>query len=307
MRFCLTIFVCLFLTLEPLAQPSEKKLTPEDYIEKFREDAVKEMYRFGVPASITLAQGMLESGNGNSALAVYANNHFGIKCHSNWDGQSYIMDDDAKNECFRKYKHVLESYADHSQFLRSRDRYAFLFELPKTDYKGWAEGLKQAGYATHPKYADQLIDIIERYKLYEFDKHTELATRSLKEKKPMLQMNLREVLRFNHTKFIIARPGDSFYKIASDFGLELDELMKYNDLEKGEKLVTYQKIYVEPTRRKALEPYHVVTNGETMKSISQLHGIHISSLYRKNRMKVGDAQPKTGTVIFLRKRKPKGY
>jgi LysM repeat protein len=297
--------VLLFLSANVFSQPSEKKLTPNDYITRYKEDAIKEMYQYGIPASITLAQGMLESGNGNSALSVYANNHFGIKCHKDWTGPSYILDDDEKNECFRKYQDVLDSYSDHSQFLRTRERYAFLFELPKTDYKGWARGLKEAGYATHPKYADQLIDLIEQYKLYELDKDIVLATRNVKEKAPQVKFNLRQVLKFNHTKFIIAKPGDSFYKIASDFDLELSDLFKYNDFTKGEAIVAYEKIYVESKRRKALEPYHVVTKGETMMSISQLHGIKLNSLYKKNRMKLTDGQPKAGTVLYLRKRKPK--
>ena len=286
-------------------QPSEKKLSPEDYIQHYKEDAIKEMYQYGIPASITLAQGMLESGNGNSALSVYANNHFGIKCHKDWTGPTYIMDDDAKNECFRKYQDVLDSYADHSRFLRTRDRYAFLFEFPRTDYKAWARGLKEAGYATHPKYAEQLINLIEQYKLYELDKDLVGTIRYVKEKKPQVQLNLRQVLKFNHTKFIIAKPGDSFYKIASDFDLELADLFKYNDFSKTEKLIPFEKIYVEAKRRKALEPYHVVTHGETMKSISQLHGIKLSSLYKKNRMKPGEEEPKEGTVIYLRAKKPK--
>ncbi|MFI5141660.1 MAG: glucosaminidase domain-containing protein [Bacteroidia bacterium] len=254
LRFRYIAIVLFFLSVEVFSQPSEKKLTPNDYIAKYKEDAIKEMYRYGIPASITLAQGMLESGNGNSALSVYANNHFGIKCHKDWTGPSYILDDDEKNECFRKYQDVLDSYSDHSQFLRNRDRYAFLFELPKTDYKGWARGLKEAGYATHPKYAEQLIDLIEQYKLYDLDKDVVLTMRNVKEKAPQVKLNLRQVLKFNHTKFIIAKPGDSFYKIASDFDLELSDLFKYNDFAKGETMVAYEKVYVEPKRRKALEP-----------------------------------------------------
>ncbi|MBS1646603.1 MAG: glucosaminidase domain-containing protein [Bacteroidetes bacterium] len=292
-------------TSSVFSQPSEKKLRPEDYIARYKEDAVKEMYLYEIPASITLAQGMLESGNGNSALSVYANNHFGIKCHKDWAGPTYTLDDDEKNECFRKYKSALDSYTDHSKFLRNRERYAFLFELQKTDYKGWAKGLKEAGYATHPKYAEQLIDLIEQYKLYELDKEVALSLRTLKGKTPQVKMNLRQVMRFNRTKFIITKPEDSFFKIASDFNIDLSDLMRYNDFSKGEKLIPYQKLYVEAKRRKALEPYHVVTIGETMKGISQLHGIRLNSLYRKNRMKIGDAEPKTGTVLYLRKRKPK--
>jgi LysM repeat protein len=305
LHFRYIIILLLSLSTGVFSQPSEKKLTPNDYISRYKEDAIKEMYHYGIPASITLAQGMLESGNGNSALSVYANNHFGIKCHKDWTGPSYILDDDEKNECFRKYQDVLDSYSDHSQFLRNRDRYAFLFELPKTDYKGWARGLKEAGYATHPKYAEQLIDLIEQYKLYELDKDVVLTMRNVKEKAPQVKLNLRQVLKFNHTKFIIAKPGDSFYKIASDFDLELSDLFKYNDFAKGETIVVYEKVYVEAKRRKALEPYHVVTKGETMESISQLHGIKLSSLYKKNRIKPLNGEPKVGTVLYLRKRKPK--
>ena len=304
-RFLTYIFLSFFLASKLLAQPSEKKLSPDDYISRYKEDAIKEMYQYGIPASITLAQGMLESGNGNSALSVYANNHFGIKCHKEWDGPTYILDDDEKNECFRKYKDPLDSYSDHSQFLRNRDRYAFLFELPKTDYKAWAKGLKEAGYATHPTYAEQLIDLIEKHKLNELDKDVVLTMRNVKEKAPQVKLNLREALKFNHTKFIITKPGDSFYKIATDFDLELEDIFKYNDFAKSEKIIPYEKIYVEAKRKKALEPYHVVTKGETMMSISQLHGIKLNSLYKKNRMKPSDAQPKAGTVLFLRNKKPK--
>ncbi|MBU1720205.1 MAG: glucosaminidase domain-containing protein, partial [Bacteroidetes bacterium] len=148
--------------------PPEKMSAPE-YVGKFKEAAIREMEEGGVPASITLAQGLLESGNGNSPLARNANNHFGIKCHVGWEGETYIQDDDEANECFRKYKTVFDSYRDHSNFLRNRQRYAFLFELDPTDYKGWAKGLKKAGYATDPSYADRLIKLIEQYELHKID------------------------------------------------------------------------------------------------------------------------------------------
>ncbi|MFL5753509.1 MAG: glucosaminidase domain-containing protein [Bacteroidia bacterium] len=287
------------------AQPSEKKLTPQDYILRYKEDAVKEMLQHGVPASITLAQGMLESGNGNSPLAVYANNHFGIKCHTDWIGPTYTMDDDAKDECFRKYESVLNSYEDHSLFLKSRTRYSFLFDLPKNDYKGWASGLKDAGYATHPKYAEQLIELIEKHNLSQYDKienMSPIVSKGYSISKPKLE--IRESLKFNHTRFVIAKPGDSFFKLASEFDLELEDLLGYNDLGKTDKLQAGQKIYVQRKRRKALEPYHVVTKNETMKSISQLHGIRLYHLYKKNRMKPGD-EPKAGDVLYLRSRKPR--
>lgn len=297
----LSVFT-IILTVSVFAQPSEKKNTPNDYIRIYKDDAISEMLAHGIPASITLAQGMLESGNGNSALSVYANNHFGIKCHIGWTGETYYMDDDEKNECFRKYEKVLDSYIDHSLFLKNRPRYAFLFELPLTDYKGWAKGLKEAGYATHPKYTEQLIELIEKYKLYEFDKLQDMHSVPIADATPKTQMELRQVLRFNRTKFIIAKPGDSFFKIASEFDLELKDLLAYNELTKNDKLQAGTKIYVERKRRKALEPYHVVTKGETMKSIAQLHGIRIYHLYKKNRMKEGQ-EPKVGDVLFLRHKK----
>jgi len=144
----------------------------EAYIEKYSQIAVDEMNMYNIPASITLAQGILESGNGESRLAVDGKNHFGIKCHSNWNGKMIIEDDDEKGECFRKYNRVSDSYRDHSLFLNERGRYAFLFEYNKTDYKKWAKGLKKAGYATNPKYPTLLIDLIEKYDLSRFDKGT---------------------------------------------------------------------------------------------------------------------------------------
>ncbi len=300
----LFILILISVSLNSFAQPSEKKMSPNEYITKYKDDAIREMLQSRVPASITLAQGMLESGNGNSALSVYANNHFGIKCHKNWLGETYTMDDDEKNECFRKYPTVLDSYSDHSAFLKSRDRYAFLFELSITDYQGWAKGLKQAGYATHPKYADQLIELIELYKLNQYDEVADLKP-PVANTAPVVnpELQLRPVMRFNHTKFIIAKNGDSFYKIASEYNLELEDLLKYNDFTKDEKISVGQKIFIQRKRRKALEPFHVVTKGETMKSISQLHGIRIYHLYKKNKMQKGQ-EPKVGDVLYLRGKKP---
>lgn len=283
---------------------AQKVMTPEEYIATYKDDAVKEMYLHKVPACITLAQGMLESGNGNSALCRNANNHFGIKCHKEWGGETYYMDDDEKNECFRKYESALDSYSDHSMFLYSRSRYASLFELPVNDYKGWCYGLKAAGYATDPRYPERLIEIIEKYKLYELNKIENTPKQNFPshdQLKP--ELAIRQVYRFNRIKFIIAKEGDSFYKIAHDFNLELDELLEFNDFSKNEKLILGQKVYIERKRRKALEPYHVVQKNETLKSISQLHGIRLSSLCKKNRLKPDD-KLKIGDVLYLRQRKP---
>ena len=164
------LFLLFFNWTYAQAQPAERRITREEYIEMYKDDAIREMLKSGVPASITLAQGILESGNGNSPLAVYAKNHFGVKCHKGWTGESMRLDDDEKNECFRKYETVYESFKDHSDFLVTRSRYAFLFDLKITDYKGWAKGLKKAGYATNPNYPSLLIDLIEKYELYNYDK-----------------------------------------------------------------------------------------------------------------------------------------
>lgn len=282
---------------------AQKKLSPEDYIALYKEDAIKEMYLHKVPACITLAQGMLESGNGNSPLCKKANNHFGIKCHKEWGGETYVMDDDEKNECFRKYESALDSYSDHGLFLSSRSRYSSLFELPITDYKGWCYGLKTAGYATDPKYPERLIEIIEKYQLHQYNKMEEIP----KVKFPAYgdvkcDLTIRDVYRFNRIRFVIAKDCDTFYKIASEFSINLNDLLDYNDLSKDDKLIYGQKIYLEKKRRKALEPYHVVQKNETLRSIAQLHGIRLSSLCKKNKLKADD-KLKVGDLLYLRQKK----
>jgi len=281
----------------------QKQLTPEEYIEKYKDDAIKEMYLHKVPACITLAQGMLESGNGNSALCRNANNHFGIKCHNEWSGETYTMDDDSKNECFRKYENVLDSYSDHSLFLFSRSRYSNLFDLKISDYKGWCNGLKAAGYATDPSYPERLINLIEKHNLQNLNTFDQTPKRKLPAEEIIEpKMAIREIYRFNHIQFIIAKENDSFFKIAHDFNLELNEILSFNDLSKTDKLFYGQKIYIQKKRRKALEPYHVVEKNETLKSISQLHGIRLSMLCKKNKLKSED-NLKIGDVLFLRQKK----
>jgi len=296
------IFLSSFAILR--AQPAEYKMTKQEYIEKYKEDAIKEMLMNKIPASIILAQGMLESGNGNSALAVYANNHFGIKCHLDWQGNTFIQDDDTKDECFRKYPSVLDSYNDHTAFLKSRSRYSFLFDLKSTDYVGWANGLKLAGYATDPKYTERLIKIIEENKLYQYD-----VIKSLPNIKPQAStspqtvsvMN-RKVMLFNNIKFITVKAGDSMEKICKEFDIDAWQVRKYNDLSKSDKFVEGEKIYLQHKKRKALEEFHIVKPGENMHSISQLHGIKLKLLYRKNRMSAGE-EPKPGEKLYLRGKK----
>jgi LysM repeat protein len=292
-----------FFLLIPFISVSQK-LSAKDYIDNFKEDAVKEMCLNKIPASIVLAQAMFESANGNSELAKNANNHFGIKCKKEWEGESYSKDDETENECFRKYKSVLESYTDHSVFLKTRPRYAFLFDIPVTDYKAWCMGLKEAGYATDPKYAKRLIDIIEKYKLHELDKHPLIERPEF----PGMEigtpeLDIREVYRFNRGKFIITKQGDSFFKIASEFNIELEKLMEYNDLNRGERIEIGQKLFLEPKREKAKEPYHVVQKGETLRTISQIHGIKLAILCKNNHLKP-ENELKPGEILYLRGKKP---
>lgn len=309
------LLICtLFLAAPYFAQPGSKRITRAEYIEMYKDDAIKEMHRSGVPASITLAQGILESGDGNSALARYAKNHFGIKCHTGWTGGTFIQDDDEKDECFRKYKTVLESYRDHSDFLQKK-RYAFLFDLKITDYKGWAKGLKKAGYATNPKYPQLLIDIIEKNELYKYDtakpgkgkakkqktkKQTPKKTKVVKSKR---KGNHQVFTHENNIRYIEVKPEDSFEKIADEFEMGLWQLYKYNDLDKDSELFESGVLFLQPKRGKAKEELHIVATGETMWDISQKHGIKLSKLYKKNNMNPGE-EPNVGDKIYLRSKKP---
>jgi LysM repeat protein len=284
------------------------------------------MLMFNIPASITLAQGMLESANGNSDLAVYANNHFGIKCHNEWSGPTFIKDDDAKDECFRKYPTALDSYTDHSNFLKTRSRYAPLFELKRTDYKGWAKGLHKVGYATDPKYTRRLLTLIEDYQLFKYDKADGNAPVLVKQKKTETVDNgntavkkketpktvkteavaqrhvMRPVEQFRFINYVVIKPGDNVNKIAQETDKDVWQLYKFNDLQPTDKLIAGERMYLQPKRRNAKEPYHVVKKGETMRSISQLHAIKLSSLYKKNQMKQGE-EPKVGETLYLRHKK----
>ncbi len=223
--------------------------TVTSYIEHFKKIAVKEMDQYGIPASITLAQGLFESGNGNSELAKIANNHFGIKCTNDWNGKSYYKNDDRDNDCFRVYNNPEDSYRDHSEFLK-RKRYAFLFELDKNDYKGWAYGLKQAGYATNPKYPELLINVIERYHLDQYDKPEGEIQKIKREDRVLAEINQnigteKKDSVINSTpseKLHTVVTGDTLYNISKRFGLTVDELkalnnMPDNNIKLGQKLV----------------------------------------------------------------------
>ncbi|WP_075590880.1 glucosaminidase domain-containing protein [Labilibacter marinus] len=291
-------------------------LSRDMYIEKYHELAIKEMNRVGIPASITLAQGMLESGNGNSTLAQKSNNHFGIKCHNDWKGKRVYHDDDKKGECFRKYKNPYQSYIDHSDFLTGKQRYASLFDLKLTDYKGWAKGLKKAGYATDPKYAHRLIDIIEANNLDRFDKGGKYKKSSSKSKSNSVAKNsgndnftinafgAHKIQHNNGVKYVKVQEGDSFDNISREYGLKSWELFSYNDMEENADISEFKYVYVQPKRNKAHRKHssHRIKTGESLHYVSQKYGVKINRLYRYNNLKEGD-KVKEGQAIQLRKKK----
>ena len=277
-----------------MAAPRKNKAY-EDYIRRYRTIAVDEMKRHRIPASITLAQGLLESGAGRSSLARKSNNHFGIKCGRGWRGRTVRYDDDCPNECFRAYKHVKDSYEDHSKFLRNNQRYAFLFRLKITDYKGWARGLKKAGYATNPRYADQLIGIIELYRLDRYDKKGGLKEA---ERFP----NPHDPYLANGLVYIVARSGDSFKGLSKELGISSRKLRKYNELPKDYRFTGGEIIYLEKKNRRAQKGYiiHKVRPGDSMYLISQTYGIRLKYLYKMNKMKEDDATPAVGILLRVR-------
>ena len=328
------LIISLFIGLSAYAQHNQKS-PQEIYIEQFATLAVEEMYRSGVPASITLAQGLLESRYGLSELAVKGNNHFGIKCHNNWTGKKIYYDDDAKWECFRKYPSPEQSYRDHSDFLRYRDRYKFLFDYKTTDYKSWANGLKKAGYATDPSYASKLIKIIEDYRLYEYDeKPASFAKADRKSRKESKRVTVkvpevlppspteieqtealteeqrqdfhfsisREVYKRNGVPFVKAMDGESYASIASANNLFLREILKYNDLAAEAQIASGTEVYLRPKKGQAVKGLdkHVVEEGETMRSIAQRYGVRMKNLYKINAMS-DDSIIREGDIIKLRK------
>jgi hypothetical protein len=284
------------------------------YINTYSPVAINEMKLYSIPASITLAQGIIESSAGTSKLAVKANNHFGIKCHKEWKGETFIQDDDAQDECFRKYGDPFESYRDHSLFLTTRDRYKSLFTLDKTDYEGWATGLKAAGYATNPKYAEMLIRTIENYKLHRFDLsgNSIFATDSLLAGEVAVGTEIlrgfsfigtdgsgRSIFKNNRKRLIIASSDDNIYQISADVHIAVEKLLKYNDLAFATSLKPGQIVYLERKRRKAAVAEHKMAEGETLYGISQQYGIRLDVLSRRNHLD-GIPVPKPGTILKLR-------
>jgi len=272
------------------------------------------MQEYGIPASITLAQACIESGNGTGRLAREANNHFGIKCHNNWKGKTITHTDDAPNECFRKYNSVEESFKDHAEFLRYRDRYAFLFDLSPYDYKGWAQGLKKAGYATNPQYADMLIKLIEDYKLYEYDRpvtNLPVSPRILEQPviihpeagSPLFTASLSRIIyQINGVPYVAARPGDTYSSLAREFRLFRREILKFNELKKNQPIEPGTLVYVAKKKKQSAKglPKHICEADESLFAISQRYGVRLSYLCTYNKLHRNDYLPE-GREILLRK------
>ncbi len=321
------IFAALLLALaSSFAAVSDPGSAQEEYVRRYSKVAVSEMYRSGVPASITLAQGLLESGAGKSRLAVEGNNHFGIKCH-NWAGKRMYHNDDRRGECFRKYSSAEESFRDHSDFLRYKDRYAFLFELEPTDYKGWAYGLKKAGYATDPNYPAKLIKLIKDYRLYEYDtKPSSFSGQSAPSSRPESPLKIatpkpldgdgREVFSFNVSRelyslngvpFVYSSKGETYASIAKAYRLFYREILRFNDLTAdspgvSEPLPPGTVVYLQKKKSSAAKGLdkHVWEAGDDLREVSQRYAVRLSELKKMNGVK-SDSELVAGDLIKLRK------
>ncbi len=274
--------ISILLIFIPLYATAQYKMSPAEYIDTYKGIAISEMNGSGIPASITLAQGIFESGYGGSRLATEGNNHFGIKCGGSWKGESLSHDDDAKDECFRKYKDAEESYRDHTIFLQNGTRYRFLFDLKPTDYVGWAHGLKSAGYATNPQYADQLISLIERYKLYEFDTNGNVHYAS--QNQPIITQQTKRTSGYiNSVSYVVSEKGDTWSIIARDYSVKLSRLLKYNDLPCEIPLEEGSYVYIKAKKSKnKTVNLHTAQSGETKYTIAQRYGIKLKKLQRMN-------------------------
>ena len=314
----------LFLAFLPLSLMAQR-ITPEEYIQTYKDIAIHEMQTHKIPASITLAQGLLESGAGNSALAREANNHFGIKCQQGWQGDTYYMDDDEKDECFRKYVDVEDSFRDHSLFLCTRGRYSALFDLDITDYQGWARGLKAAGYATNPKYAQLLIDRIELYELTQYDQialglltesdvepidpevdeYFELAfSPEDKTAFPLADMTPegRFIYENNGVRFVFAKEGETPEQLAQAFGIRFKRFCQYNCLSHPEEVVFHSGdvVYLEKLRNynwKARK--YTVKEGETLRDVALRFAVKPNKILRKNGLQEG-TRLTAGMELWLR-------
>ncbi|MGZ5252790.1 MAG: glucosaminidase domain-containing protein [Flavitalea sp.] len=321
MKKLFAIVAAISISLGTFAQGSKEVM---EYISQYREIAIAEMVRTGVPASIKLAQGIHETGAGKSELVIKSNNHFGIKCKSNWTGGKVYHDDDASGECFRSYDDPLTSYTDHSDFLKKNQRYAFLFQLDPHDYKGWAYGLKKAGYATNIRYSNILIKLIEEYNLQQYTlialgelkSSDQMMVSSKPQESPMKVSNAvfraDEPIRpkrldypvgefkVNNTKVIFVKEGTSLLAIANQYELSYSRLLEFNDMKDVDVLAEGQLIYLQRKRKVGPGEFHVVAEGETMYDIAQAEGIRLESLASLNKLHPS-MQPAVGEKLHLQK------
>jgi len=320
MKRFFSAFVFLLLGFSSLQSQSYTKSDIIIYISKYKNSAIKKSNEYKIPASITLAQGILESGAGTSELAINANNHFGIKCGGSWYGETYTKDDDEKDDCFRKYATIENCYDDHSLFLVENKRYASLFNNSSDDYISWAKGLQDAGYATNPEYSKILVRIIEEYQLYNYDKPSPktaplTASTTVAEVdnavtiqeiifRPTEKHNERDVYTNNHTRFVIAKANDSFLTIANDFFSRESYIRKYNDVSKDAKLKEGDIVYIETKRNKGDRDFHLVAQGETLWQISQDYAMKLKSLAKLNGLEPS-VDPRIGENLCLKKKRPK--
>jgi LysM repeat protein len=327
--------ILLFSTLFSTSFAQSERQRVQAYISQYKELAIAEMLRTGVPASITLAQGILETAGGQSDLASVANNHFGIKCKSEWTGETMLHNDDAKNECFRKYASPEDSYKDHSDFLRTRPMYAFLFKLDPTDYEGWAKGLKKAGYATSPSYAQGLIRTVvennlQQYSLLAMQRmemgNDPFATGNLALKTENEEDNIivtkktssivlsaavttptlypfNSVFAVNDAKVIYAEAGTSLLALANNYNVSLSKLIEFNDLEKTDILTSNQLIFLQKKAKRSNKEIHIVEPNETLHDIAQKEGIQLAAIIELNNLQKG-MQPAPGEKIYLRTQSP---
>ncbi len=327
MRVLNRVFLAIVILSVSLSVTAKERQTREEYVEKYKAIAIAHMERYGIPASITMAQGILESDSGNSLLSRSSNNHFGIKCKKSWKGERVYHDDDAKGECFRAYPSVEASYEDHADFLDQSPRYDSLFAYPSNDYRSWARGLKAAGYATAPDYAERLVKIIESMKLYLLDKENGnkiySAAKTAKENTELwwesntatsdeqinpnafrVTVNAHSgygVYRTNHTFYIVAKEGDTFESLGAIFDISPKLLRKINDRAKGATLAKGDIVYIEPKKShwQGNMMQHKLVRDENLYDLSQSYGIKLKSLAKMNRLPM-DAQLKKGYIIRLK-------
>lgn len=321
------LFTVLFFVLCGVVAGAQPTNDIIDYINSYKQLAMEEMQRTGVPASITLAQGIHETYAGKSQLVLKSNNHFGIKCKAYWTGAKVYHDDDARGECFRKYEEPSQSYRDHSDFLRAGSHYSFLFKLDPEDYKAWAYGLKKAGYATNPRYAPILVKLIEDYNLQQYtliamgkiapedeilavkpkpetDAPADISA-FIKQVDPIQEIPPPPATNYpsgeftiNNTKVIYAKQGTSLLSIAQQYDIPLAKLLEYNDMENEEVLVKNQLVYLQRKRRTGSNEVHVVAQGETLHDISQTEAIRLENLLEYNKLQKS-VQPTVGEKLYL--------